>query len=120
MDITFCDSTGSPIAYSEDNEHIYLYSGQPVAYLSDGSIFAYSGEHLGRFEKDWVRDNQGYCVFYTSDAKGGPMKPMKKMKPMKGMKKMKPMKGMKKTKPMKPMDKSSWSTLSGAQFFFQK
>jgi hypothetical protein len=38
------------------------------------------------------------------------MKPMKRMKPMKGMKQMRPMKG---------MDQSSWSSLSGPQFFIE-
>ena len=119
MDATFYDSNGSPIAYTEDNEDIFLYSGMPVAYLSDNSVYAYSGRHLGWFDNGWIRDNGGFCTFFTEEASGGPMKPMKQMKPMKGMKGMKPMKGMKQMKPMKPMDQLSWSSLSGVQFFHQ-
>jgi hypothetical protein len=119
MDITFYDQDGTPVAYTGDRQHIYLYSGRPVAYLSDGSVYAYTGKHLGWFNKGWVRDHEGFCVFFTADARGGPMKPMKKMKPMKGIKGMKPMKGMKQMKPMRAMEHSSWSPLSGEQFFLK-
>ena len=119
MIITFYDSTGLPIAYSDNNMDIFLFSGQPVAYVSGESIYSFKGTHLGRFRSGWIRDNNGACVFFTSAATGGPMKPMKSMKPMKGMKSMKPMKGMKSMKPMRPMNNRSWSTLSGEKFFFQ-
>jgi len=117
MQITFYNSQGHPTAYTEDEVHIYLFSGQPVAYIDDSSVYAYNGRHLGRFEDGWIRDNQGNCVFFTEDASGGPMKPMKSMRPMKGMKSMKPMKSMKQMKPMRPMNTSSWSELSREQFF---
>jgi len=65
MDITFYDASGSAIAYTGDNEHIYLYSGEPVACLSDGSVYAYSGKHLGRFANGWIRDHEGLlCIFH--------------------------------------------------------
>ena len=120
MDINFYDSSGTPIAYTVDGEHIYLFSGNPVAYLSEDSVYAYSGKHLGRVEDGWNRDNQGCCVFFTDNAVGGPMQPLKKMKPMRTMKQMKPMKGMKQMKPMRPTKKNAWSSLSGAQFFFHE
>ena len=63
MDITFYDSHGKPTAYTEDNEHIYLFSGKPVAYIDGSSVYSYSGRHLGWFDEGWIRDNSGYCVF---------------------------------------------------------
>lgn len=117
MELTFYESNGKPVAYTEDGVHIYLFSGEPVAYLDEGSVYSFSGKHLGRFEKGWIRDNNGDCVFFTEVATGGPMKPMKIMKPIKSMKQMKQMKSMKEIRPMRPMDSLSWSELSGKQFF---
>jgi hypothetical protein len=117
MEITFYDFQGHPTAYTEDEIHIYLFSGQPIAYIDDTSVYAYNGKHLGRFEDGWIRNNQGNYVFFTEDASGGPMKPMKSMKPMKGMRGMKPMMGMKQMKPMRPMKTYSWSELSVKEFF---
>lgn len=117
MNSTFYDSNGRPVAYTEDDVHIYLFSGEPVAYLDNGSVYSFSGRHLGRFENGCIRDNNGQCVFFTENATGGPMKPMEMMKPMKSMEQMKPMKGMKEMRPMRPMDSLSWSELSGEHFF---
>ncbi len=117
MNSTVYDSNGRPVAYTEDDVHIYLFSGEPVAYLDNGSVYSFSGRHLGRFENGCIRDNNGQCVFFTENATGGPMKPMEMMKPMKSMEQMKPMKGMKEMRPMRPMDSLSWSELSGEHFF---
>ncbi len=117
IELTYYDSSGKPIAYTEDNTHIYLFSGEPVAYIDNGSVYSFSGRHLGRFENGWIRDNDGRCVFFTEQATGGPMKPIKMMKPMKMMKQMKMMKMTKQMKPMKTVDFLLWSELSGQQFF---
>ncbi len=118
MSRTFYDATGNRIAYTDDSDvHIYLFPGEPVAYLDGGSVYSYSGRHLGWFASGWIRDRNGNCVFFTEDAEGGPMKPMKKMTPTKAMKAMRPMKAMKEMRPIHPMDSSSWSELSGGQFF---
>lgn len=117
MELTFYDSNGRPVGYTEDGVHIYLFSGEPIAYIDNRSVYSFSGRHLGRFGNGWIRDNNGRCVFFTQQAKGGPMKPMKMMKPMKGMKQMKSMRGMKEMRPMKTVNSLSWSGLSREQFF---
>lgn len=116
MELTFYDSNGRSIAYIEDGMYIYLFSGKPVAYLSNESVYLFSGKHIGRLMNGWIRDNNGQCVLFSEDATGGPMKPMKMMKTMRSMKQMKPMKSMKQMRPMRPMGSLSWSKLSGAQF----
>ena len=116
-DIIFYDQHGIPIAYSEDAVDIYLYTGKCVAYIDSDSVYSYKGKHLGWYENGWIRDNHGYCVFFTIDSRGGPINPMPRMTPMKSMKKMKSMKGMKKMKPMKAMRSLSWSDQSGTIFF---
>lgn len=118
--MTFYDRNGKPMAYTEDDIHIYLFSGKPVAYFDGNAVFGFNGKHMGWFEKGWIRDIWGACVFFTENASGsGPMKPMKQMRPMKCMKQMKPMKAMRQMKRMKPMNQLSWSALSGESFFYQ-
>lgn len=117
MTIDFYDSSGSPVAYCEDREHIFLFSGEPVAFLDNNAVYSFSGEHLGWFEDGWIRDKSGHCVFFTSDATGGPVKPAKHVKPVKGVKHVKPVKGVKHVKSVKAVKSLSWSPLSGEQFF---
>jgi len=106
-ELTFYNSTGSPTAYTEDGKHIFLFSSEPVVFIDIGSTLSFTGKHLGRSENGWIRNNDGQCVFFTENAIGRPMKPMKFMKPMKSMKKMKPMKALKEVKPIRPMNLSS-------------
>ena len=117
MIIDFYSKSGEPIAYTEDGQHIYMFSGRPAAFLSGDAIYLFSGKHIGWFEDGWIRDRQGRAVFFTSDAYGGPIKPVKRVKPVKGVKQVKPVKGVKQVKSIKPIKALSWSDLSGKQFF---
>ncbi len=117
MILTFYNFEGRPVAYTEDGMHIYLFSGDPVAYLYDMSIYSFSGKHLGWFKNGWIRDNYGQCVFFTEIATGGPIKPVKMIKLVKNIKQIKPIKSTKEMRPMRPMDSLSWSELSEEQFF---
>jgi hypothetical protein len=117
MESTFYDSKGTPIAYTEDRVHIYLYSGERAAYLSGNSVYSFSGIHLGWFEDGWIRDTNGDCVFFTDKAKGGPMKPLKSLKPLKNLKHLKPSKSPKEPTPRQSRKSRSWSELSGKHFF---
>lgn len=118
--MTFYNCDGQPIAYTEDDIHIFLFTGEPVAYIYGNAVYGYNGRHYGWFEQGWIRDLHGACVFFTENATGsGPIKPMKQMRPMKYMKYMKPMKCMKEMKRMKAMNQLSWSALSGKSFFYQ-
>ena len=118
--MTFYDSTGRAVAYTEDNENIYLYSGVPVAYLYGDLVYSYKGTQLGRFENGWIRDKSGYCVFFTEDARGnGPAKPMKQVKPVKNLKQLRPIKSLRHLPSVKVVDILSWSNISGERFFMQ-
>lgn len=118
--MTLYDSTGRAVAYIEDNGGIYLYSGEPVAYLHDDLVYSYDGTHLGRFEDGWVRDTRGYCVFFTEDASdNGPVKPVRHVKPIKSLKQLRPLKSIRHIPSLKPIDSLAWSNDSGESFFMQ-
>lgn len=118
MEMTFFDSNGKPIAYTEDGEHVFLFSGQPVAFISENSIYAFSGKHIGFLDKGWVRDHAGGAVLFSENAGGGgPMKPLKQLKPLKSLKQLKPLKGLKQLKPLKSMNSLGWSRIPGDKFF---
>ena len=117
MEVTFYDRGGAPVAYCEDAEHIYLFSGQPVAYIHGDAIYDFGGRHRGWFSDGWIRDTDGAAVMFTESCSGGPMAPMRQMRPMKSMKTMLPMKTMRTMARMRPMNAMAWSSQSGPEFF---
>jgi hypothetical protein len=117
MSLDFYDSNGNPIAYSDDDEHIYTFAGRPVAYIHDGSVYSFAGTHLGRLANGLIRDNDGHTVFFSEGACGGPLKPLRRLKPLKGLKQLKPLKGLRQLRPLKSLDSLSWSNLSGEHYF---
>jgi len=115
--ITFYDRHGVPVAYSEDLETIYLFSGKPVAYFQNDSVYAFYGRHLGWFLNGWIRDHNGDAVYFTEIAQGGPLKPLKQLKPLKSLRLLRPLKSLRALKPLKPIKSFNWSSLSGKDFF---
>ena len=116
--MTFYDMNGRAVAYCDDGESIYLFTGEPVAYIFGNLVYTYNGYQLGWFEKGWIRDLQGACVFFTENAIGGMLKPLKKLKPLKYLKRLKPLKGIRRIPRIKPLNRFKWSHLSGENFFF--
>ncbi|HBL31293.1 MAG TPA: hypothetical protein DD490_31075 [Acidobacteria bacterium] len=118
MPMTFHDRTGKPAAYTEDDVHIFFYSGAPAGYSFDGAVYTYPGRHLGTIRTGWVRDHDGRCVFFTDEALNSSLpQPEKLAKPPKLIKKPKPAKGRRETPPPRPADLDEWSELSGEGFF---
>lgn len=118
--MTFYDLTGRAVAYTDDNENIYLFSGVPVAYLYGTLVYSYKGNQLGVFDKGWILDRYGCYVFFTEDAgEKGIAKPIKHMKPVKNLKRIKPVKNIRHAPIVRQTDRKSWSNLSGESFFNQ-
>ena len=115
--LTFYDHQGTPICYTDDHKIIYLFGGQPVAYLIGDGVYDFGGKHLGRFDNGWVRDNKGECVFFTVHASFGPTKPVRKTEPTKWTKKSVSTPTVPEHAPVRLVDKLTWSKLSGPQFF---
>jgi hypothetical protein len=118
-DLTFYDRNGTPIAYTEDGEHIYTFKGKAVAYIYENTVYGFNGRQFGWFENGWIRDLKGACVFFSEDATGGPIKAVKKIKPIKGIKGIKPIKSVKQIKKIKPIFSYSWSAYTNESFFNQ-
>lgn len=75
MTIDLYSRTGEPIAYTEDAEHIYLFSGAAVAYLSGDAVYAFGGQQLGWLEDGWIQGQEGRlrtfhrrCSWWPSEA----------------------------------------------------
>lgn len=114
---SFYDQQGTPLIYTEDDEHLYSFNGKPLAYIHGNSIYSYSGNHLGWFENGWIKDSNGYFFLFSEHATGGPLKPLKKLKPLKGLKQLKPLKSLKQLKPIKPITNLNWSSRTFDNFF---
>ncbi len=116
MKIFFYNKRGRSVAFSEDGEHIYLFTGEPVAYLEGSSIYTFNGKHLGWFDNGWVKDHDGKSVFFTDTALGGPIKPLITLKPEKCALMPIPFKRMKWPRPIRKPDRLVWSDKS-LEFF---
>jgi hypothetical protein len=119
IDLVFYDRQGRAKAYCEDGAHIYLYSGQPVAYIDGDSLYAFRGHHLGWFLDGWIRDHHGEVVLFTRDASGGPRKPGKGRIPGKCAEARLPGKGGRAGRPGRPGFGSRWSSITPEDFFNQ-
>lgn len=110
MPMSFYDRTGRAVAYTEDDVNLFLYSGAPAGYIIDGSVYSYSGRHLGTIRSGWLRDHAGCSVLFTDEAaSGGPELPEKRVKPRKQLKKAKPPKEHREPAPPRAEDSSEWS-----------
>lgn len=118
--MVFYDNHGGPTAYTEDGVHIYLFTGEPVAYLDRDAVYGYNGRQFGWFDNGWIRDLNGECVFFSENARGsGPVKPVKHICPKKCIKHIKPIKCIKEIRRVRAVNHLGWSQLSGIAFFKQ-
>ncbi len=115
--MTLYDYTGRAVAYSDDGETIYLFSGMPVAYFYGELVYGFGGQQLGTIQHGWIRDNEGFCVFFTENAVGGPVKPIKQTEPIKCVKQINPIKSIRHIPLVRAVDQSGWSNLHGESFF---
>ena len=98
------DSSGRPAAYVAEGLTIYLWSGTPVAYLtedelSDGfHVYGFNGKHLGWFISGVIRDHHGDAVGGLKEAFRSPTQD----EPLKGVKQSKPLKSAAELPPVPP------------------
>lgn len=114
-DFSFYDSQGRPSAYFEPSGGLvlYLWSGEPVAYLDEESIFGFNGKHLGWYHDGLIYDHDGGIVAALASAfreAPGPAPP-------RSLRGLKPLKGLKELKPLKPLFGRSWSKVPARVLF---
>lgn len=118
--VEFWNIEGRPIAYvDDDGESIYLWDGMPVAWLEGDAIYAYSGRFLGWFVDGWVRDIDGDVVFFTDNAQGGPVKPVRQVRPVRGVRGVRPIRGVREIRPIRAVRSLNWSAHSDESWFLE-
>lgn len=115
--LNFYNENGKPIVYTDDNVHLFSFSGKPVAYFSGNLIYTFDGRHIGFFIDGWIRDLNGYCVFFSENAIGGVFKPFKQFLPFKAFKQFLPFKSFRQYPYPIPFKRNAWSRYSDINFF---
>lgn len=111
QEIPLVDKDGYYVAYIDTNEDptIYLWSGEPVAYLDergvDTLVYAFSGEHLGWYKDGILRDRDGNVV----GADDGVLITPTRFEPIKGLKRLKPVRRVKSAAGLKPIFSNYYS-----------
>jgi hypothetical protein len=107
-EISLFDKSGDAKAYIADDLTIYLWDGNPVAYLfksgSDWHIYGFNGNHLGWYVDDIIYDNNGFAIGAQKDATNM----LTSIEPIKGVKGIKPIKNIKEIVPIKPILSNTW------------
>lgn len=111
-EISLYDSTGKAVAYIADDLTVYLWAGEPVAYLELAQdaffqVYRFDGEHLGWLQNGIIFNHDGYAVGAFKSAFSGSL-PYEGYKGYKGYK---PYKGYKKSAPSMPTFEKRWSQI---------
>lgn len=112
-EITIFDSSGEATAYidTDDERNIYLWAGEPVAYLDHDSIYGFNGKHLGWINEGILYDHDGYAVGFLEGNTIRPTLP----EPVKGLKKLTPLKSLEELEPLQPLLRTQWA--AGLKYF---
>ena len=108
-EISLYDDAGEAVAYidTDDEMNIYLWKGEPIAYLDGPSVYGFNGKHLGWFKKGIIWDHEGYAVGFIE----GAVNKLTKLERLKGLQKLTPLKSLQQLEPLEPMHKSQWARL---------
>jgi 4-fold beta-flower domain-containing protein len=112
-----CDRDGNALAYSDDGENLFLFTGVPVAFLDVGAVYSYRGELLGWFELGWLRDKNGDCMAFADDAVAGPHKPRLRPFPPTNAKQPIPVRLRLDPRMLRPIYSNNWAEQSAMEFF---
>lgn len=65
---------GWPVGWLSEDV-IYDVSGEARAFVAEGAVCTYEGQHVGTFRDGYLRDPEGDGVGYVEGAQGGPPLP---------------------------------------------
>lgn len=108
-EVTLFGPDGSATAYidSDNQLTIYLWNGEPVAYLRQTEIYGFNGKHLGWFKDGIVWDRQGFGVGFIK----GAVAKMTKLEPLKSLKQLIPLRALPELPTLEPIHKDKWSQM---------
>jgi len=98
-EVTLFGRYGDPKAYiaTDEENTIYSFTGEPLAYLDKQNLYGFNGKHLGWFEEGVIWDHLGEKVGFTDEV----CPVFKRFEPFKGFKRFKPFKSFKQFAPFK-------------------
>ena len=108
MQTTLFDGTGKPVSYIDDADEntIYSFGGQPLAYLENDHVYGFNGKHLGWFQNGIVWDHRGARSGFIQSTSPA----YTQFEPFKGFKQFKPFKAFREFAPFQPV-----KSISGSQ-----
>jgi hypothetical protein len=70
-DVLLFDNSGLPVAIVDtDNQNtLYLESGQPIAYVFEGDVYSFAGKFMGSYSNGILWDKKGYMVAFIQTSK---------------------------------------------------
>jgi len=103
-EVTLYDRQSTPTAYLalNDDNTIYLWTGEPIAYLVEDHVYGFNGRHIGWFQDGIIWDWEPVAVGFTGEAQGG----YHKADPEKSPKLSKPAKLPREAAPIQPSTKT--------------
>jgi hypothetical protein len=120
-EISLFDGKGRAAAYIVTNDElvIYLWLGEPVAYLvgdsgRDFHVYGFNGKHLGWFVDEIVRAEDGNVACALKGIISNAQ-----LEPLKGLKALKPLKSLKELAPLRPLFSRQWGELP-CRFFMKQ
>jgi hypothetical protein len=116
-DLSLFNPAGKATAYIAEDLTIYLWSGEPVAYLNEDSdkgfhVYGFNGKHLGWFVGGAVYDHNGKAVGAVAEVFRTPVDSV----PFKDFRDFKPFKDFKEYPPIRPKLKNLWSNIPFKRF----
>ncbi len=90
MQTSFYDAHGRAYAYTEDGVHIYTFSGVPVAYIYNGTLYTFSGDYISELHEGLIRDEHGNVVLFADESTNRIPKPTKHAGKRSGLRLMRP------------------------------
>ena len=119
-DLSLFNPAGKATAFIAEDLTIYLWSGEPVAYLSEDHdegfhVYGFNGKHLGWFVGGAVYDHTGKVVGAVAEVFRTPVDPV----PFKDYRDYKPFKDYKESAPARPKLRNVWSNIPFKHFLMK-
>jgi len=111
----FYDKHGNAVAYIADDGDltIYLWSGEPIAYLDGDNVYGFNGKHLGWFRGGAIYDHDGDVVAAIAEKFKTPVN----IAPIKALQELTPLKSLEELAPLEPLWSLTWSQTPARVFF---